>query len=303
MEIADGFKNERAIVTPYIIREIQASNLITKRMYVTHIGYYPCAKDHYRKRENGAPENILIYCQKGKGYIECNNEIYSLTDNQLFIIPSQQSHAYWADKKNPWGIYWMHFKGEDISLFQTILCKKIEILNEQNSRIHDRLNLFEEIYQNLEMGYSIENLEYISHALHYFLASIKYIPQYREVKNVKIDDIISRCILYMKDNLETKISIKDIADHVGYSGSHLNMLFTKKTSYSPIVYYNQLRIQRACSYLQFSDLKIKEIAFRLCFFDPFHFSKAFMKEMEITPKEYRKRYYLEVKLDRFTSKE
>jgi AraC-like DNA-binding protein len=37
-------------------------------------------------------------------------------------------------------------------------------------------------------------------------------------------------------------------------------------------------------------LKIKEIAFRLGYFDPFHFSKAFHAEMEITPAEYRKHY-------------
>jgi len=34
-------------------------------------------------------------------------------------------------------------------------------------------------------------------------------------------------------------------------------------------------------------MKIKEIAFRLGYSNPFHFSRAFKKEMEITPKEYR----------------
>jgi hypothetical protein len=33
---------------------------------MTHIGYYPDAKYHYRVREEGAPEHILIYCEKGK---------------------------------------------------------------------------------------------------------------------------------------------------------------------------------------------------------------------------------------------
>jgi AraC-like DNA-binding protein len=42
--------------------------------------------------------------------------------------------------------------------------------------------------------------------------------------------------------------------------------------------------------LQFSDLKIKEIAFRLQYYDPFHFSKSFRREMGITPKEYGTRY-------------
>lgn len=55
-------------------------------------------------------------------------------------------------------------------------------------------------------------------------------------------------------------------------------------------YHHQLKIQRACSYLQFSDLKIKEIAYRLGYFDPFHFSKSFKKETSLTPKEYRHKY-------------
>lgn len=94
----------------------------------------------------------------------------------------------------------------------------------------------------------------------------------------------------MKENLENKVCLEDIAKSVNYSGSHFSALFAERTSYSPMEYYNQLKIQRACSYLQFSDLKIKEIAFRLGYYDPFHFSKAFNKEMEITPREYRKRY-------------
>jgi transcriptional regulator GlxA family with amidase domain len=77
---------------------------------------------------------------------------------------------------------------------------------------------------------------------------------------------------------------------MNYSKSRFGALFYQKTSFSPMEYYNQLKIQRACSYLQFSDLKLKEIAFRLGFYDPFHFSKVFKQEMEISPKEYRKKY-------------
>jgi len=94
----------------------------------------------------------------------------------------------------------------------------------------------------------------------------------------------------MIDNLENKISLTDIATAFGYSETHLNALFIKRTSFSLIKYYNQLKMQKACNYLQFSDMKIKEIAFRLNYYDPFHFSKTFYKEMRITPKEYRKKY-------------
>jgi len=289
--VADGFKGEKAIVTPYNIRDLQSANPVTSQLYVTHIGYYPRAKNHYRQRVEGAPENILIYCENGKGWVECNGEKHYIAINQMFIIPENTPHTYGSDLREPWSIYWLHFKGNNVHLFNNIIGRIVTIGDSASSRQNDRFILFESMFQNLEMGYNTDNLEYISYCLMYFLASVRYLPQFREIKNVKEQDVIQKSILFMKDNLENRITLEDIANHVGYSPSHLITLFTQKTSFSPIEYYNQLRIQKACSYLQFSDLKIKEIAYRLGFYDPFHFSKSFRKVMEITPKEYRRRYY------------
>jgi AraC-like DNA-binding protein/quercetin dioxygenase-like cupin family protein len=289
-KIAEGFKGEKAIITPYNIRHFQAANSITKQLFITHIGYYPHAKYHYRERPEGCHENIFIYCEEGKGWVKHQEMVYPLTRNQAFITPAHDAHAYGADNADPWSIYWLHFRGENVSMFSSIIGQPIRLEESDKSRYNDRFQLFEEMYQNLEMGYSPENLEYVSFCLMHFLASLKYINQFREIKKAKETDVVQKSILFMKDNLENKITLDDIAGHAGYSISHFGAFFAQKTSYAPMEYYNQLKIQRACSYLQFSDMKIKEIAFRLGYYDPFHFSKAFRQEMEITPKEYRKRY-------------
>ena len=289
-KIADGFKGEKAIVTPINIQKFLMDNKITKQLYLTSIGYYPHAKHHYRERPEGCNENIFIYCEDGKGWVKYNETLFPLVRNQAFIIPACHAHAYGADLVDPWSIYWFHFCGDNISMFSTIMGQTIRVEESDKSRYNDRFQMFEEMYQNLEMGYSPENLEYVSFCLMHFLASLKYINQFREIKKAKHTDLIQKSILFMKDNLESKITLDDIARQAGYSASHFSTFFARKTSYSPIEYYKQLKIQRSCSYLQFSDLKIKEIAFRLGYFDPFHFSKAFKREMEITPKEYRKRY-------------
>lgn len=288
--IAEGFKGEKAIVTPYSTRRWQAANPITRGLYVTHIGYYPHAQFHYRKRMSGTNEHILILCSGGKGWVEYGGEKHVLSENMFFIIPARDAHVYGADLRDPWSIYWLHFQGENASMFDPIMRRPLLLEESDNNRHAARFELFENIYRNLEMGYSPENLEYISLCLGYFLASLKYVSQFRITNNVKIENVVEQSILYMKDNLENKTTLKDIADAVGYSASHLTALFIRKTTYSPIQYFNQLRIQRACSYLQFSELKIKEIAFKLCYYDPFHFSKAFIKEMGLTPREYRRRY-------------
>ncbi len=289
-KLADGFKGQKAILIPYNIRQIQSLNSITKQLYVTHIGYFPEAKHHYRERKYGAKEYIIIYCSQGEGWIFYNHEKFELKQHEVFIVESEMPHSYGASLTNPWSIYWVHFCGQDSNQFRSIFGKVIQLHESENSRISDRILLFEEMYQNLEMGYSTENLEYISYCLRYFLATLKYLNQYHEIKNAKEMDVIQKSILYMKNNLETKITLSGIASHTGYSNSHFGAMFFQRTSYTPMDYYNQLKIQRACSYLQFSDLKIKEIAFRLGYYDPFHFSKTFRYEMKMTPSEYRANY-------------
>jgi AraC-like DNA-binding protein len=289
-KLADGFKGEKAIVMPYSIRQYQVENEITKQLYITHIGYYPKAKYHFRERLTGAQEYVFIYCEDGEGWVDYQEEKHVLAKHHAFILPLGEGHAYGSSNTNPWSIYWFHFQGERVQMFEDIIGRLIYLQDSDSSRYGDRFRLFEEMYQNLDMGYSRENLEYVSFCLMHFLASIKYLRQYREINSIKEADVVQKSILYMKDNLENQIVLQNIADYAGYSTSRFTTLFTERTHYSPMDYYNHLKIQRACSLLQFSGLKIKEIAFRLGYCDPFHFSRAFKQKMEITPKEYRKKY-------------
>ena len=249
-KVAEGFKGEKAIVTPYNIRNLQRENNITKQLFVSHIGYYPHAENHFREREKGTNENVFIYCESGCGWVSYKGEKYILTKNQAFILPANEQHAYGADEVNPWSIYWLHFCGEGVAMFSSIIGKTISLEESDKSRYDDRFQLFEEMYQNLEMGYSPENLEYVSFCLMHFLASLKYINQFREIKKVRETDFVQKSISFMKENMENKITLEDIAQHVGYSASHFSALFSERTSYAPMEYYNQLKIQRACSFLQ-----------------------------------------------------
>ncbi len=286
----EGFNGEKAIITPYVIRDMQAGNAITKQLYVTHIGYYPQARHHFRERQRGTPENILIYCESGAGWITFAGERYDLRESQFFILPANEPHAYGADERNPWSIYWIHFLGDNVPMFASLMGKLNSLSLEKGEQSNSRIKLFDKIFDNLSMGYAYENLEYATFCLMYFLSSLKYIAQYEESIKTPSEDIIQRSIYFMRERVEKKITLKDIADAVGYSSTHLNALFVKGTSFSPMEYFNQLKIQRVCYYLQFSGLKIKEIAFKLGFYDPFHLSRAFVKEMQISPREYRKRY-------------
>ena len=64
----DGFDGEKMINIPESVwKKAITDNGILGQLYVTHIGYFPNAAYHYREWKKGCPDNILIYCLRGKG--------------------------------------------------------------------------------------------------------------------------------------------------------------------------------------------------------------------------------------------
>ena len=57
----------------------------------------------------------------------------------------------------------------------------------------------------------------------------------------------------------------------------------------PLDYFMQLRIQEACRWLDFTELKVLEVAEQVGLRDPYYFSRVFSKVMGMPPTEYRKR--------------
>lgn len=287
--IPSGFVGEMEIVIPGDIINLVRTWEITRRLYITHIGLYPNAKDHFREREKGAEQYVFIYCDKGKGIVTIEDETVTLNKNSFIILPPRKYHNYISDEKNPWTIYWLHFDGVDAYLFNSIIGVSVEISESYTSRILERLQIFAEMYRILEKGFDRYNLEYITFCLFHFLATLKYILAYRESKTMKNLDRVEMAKEYMKANIKEKLSLADIAKVIGYSVPHLIALFKKDTSLSPIDYFAKLKLEVSCTYLKDSDLKIKEIAFKLNYYDQFHFTKMFIKEYGITPSEYRNR--------------
>jgi AraC-like DNA-binding protein len=288
MKVEEGFKGQRSVILPqFIVDELQNDPLV-KALYLTDIGYYPKADQHYRVRREGCNQYILIYCVDGKGWFSVDGQRSEVQANQFLIIPKGVPHAYGSNEKEPWSIYWIHFSGELAVYFADQAEHPKSIVPSKISRIQERLQLFDELFQNLEMGYSLENLRYVNICLMHFLASFKYINQFRQIRLKPEPNVVDEVILFMRENLSKKLILTQIAAHCGLSASRLSWLFRQKTGRSPIDYLLHLRIQRACQWLDTSDLRVKEIAHRVGFEDAYYFSRVFKQIMTVSPVQYRK---------------
>lgn len=286
----EGFKGERAVTVPASIVQVLKTDFLGKDLHITHIGYYPQADLHYMERKTEeASQFVLIYCIDGEGWFEIDRRRELVTGHQFFILPKGKAHKYGSSRQQPWTIYWMHFDGEKASFFAQGFDKPTEISPNSNSRIQERIQLFEEIFNTLSKNLTMNNIYYSITSLFHFLGSMKFLGEYRDsIKLVsKNKDQVDELIHFMHENIEQQLTLDQLAKLSGLSVSHLSLLFQRKTSCSPLQYLKHLRMQKACQLLDYTDMKIIQISPKVGFSDALYFTRIFKKETGMSPKEYR----------------
>jgi len=285
----DGFEGEKIISLPESVwKHAIKENPVLSQLYITHIGYFPKAACHYRERRNGCTDNILIYCLRGKGWYIIKDRKYEMEANEFMLLPATKEYLrYGADADDPWTIYWVHFSGRDMTTFNQGFGiglfdgpQKV-FFNEKG------LHIWDTMYQNLEMGYSKENLANTNLCLYHFIATFLFPDKHFNEKKQDARDMINETILYMRKELDAKLTIQDMAQKNNLSISHFSSLFRKATGMSPMDYFIHLKLQKACLLLYNGDTKIKDIALSIGYEDPYYFSRLFKKYMNVSPDRFR----------------
>lgn len=288
MKRMDGFPGQLSYVLPKGALEKLKQNPLFEDLYITDIGYYPRALYHFRERTEGISQSILIYNVQGLGYVKIAGVEHELPPDYFIIIPQNISHSYYADKENPWSIYWIHLGGKKSKFISASFLEATPIERTGTSRINERLELFSEIFKCLERGFGMEILEYVNLCLPRLLATFTHVKQYRSINEPVSNDPVGLAINLMLENLNRKLTLNQLAQKVHLSVSYFTRMFLRRTGFAPIDYFNQLKIQKSCRLLTNKELSIADVAREVGFEDQFYFSRMFRKVMKQSPSEYRK---------------
>lgn len=284
----DGFAGQHMVYIPIEALKVAKSDPVISDLYLTHIGIFPSARGQYRNRPNGCDQFILFYCTHGSGWIKVDGIDHTLTANQLFIIEQNRPCSYGSSDQSPWTNYWIHFQGKHSRDYSPKLNTVINLSPSSNSRIGDRLKIFEEILQCVENSTTRKNIVYANVLLKQFLTSVTLLQQFRQFNEIDKDELFWKAKSILHSRINGQISLKDVAASCNCSISNLNKVFKRETNTSPINYFLGLKMQRACRLLAHSALRIKEIASSLGFEDPYYFSRLFTKYIGVSPRQYRK---------------
>ena len=261
---------------------------IQQLLYVTAIGYYPHAADHYVCRNTGIPSHILIHCISGSGWYRIGHTTYNVCEGEFFIIPAGCPHQYGSN--NAWCIYWVHVEGEKA---ETIINQLLQ--DDYTPKSEPQRDLSLELFRNLLLQlskyFTTASLSYLHYSIWHLLGIYALHENFSESganRHQGVQDVIS----YMKDHVAEHLTLQELAAYANLSVSRFSQLFKEQTGHSPVDFYIHLKIQRAGQLLTSTSLKIQDIATLCGWENPYYFSRSFSKLTGHSPRQYRKLYYI-----------
>lgn len=117
------------------------------------------------------------------------------------------------------------------------------------------------------------------------LSELLYVKRQRQKRKL-IDEIIR----YVEENLEKKITLKEVAAHFDFTPNYLGYLFKEEYGVPFSEYVNERKTVRVSELLSDPTLKIYEIAERMGYKNIIYFNRQFKQSMGMTPGEYRKKH-------------
>lgn len=95
---------------------------------------------------------------------------------------------------------------------------------------------------------------------------------------------LRQIITEMERNLEEPLPIPELCERVGLSQRQINRLFERYIGKTPVLYYRDIRLDRARGLVTQTDLQMAQIAAASGFTSQAHFSKAYRERFGIPPR-------------------
>lgn len=106
-------------------------------------------------------------------------------------------------------------------------------------------------------------------------------------REISAEQIVQKVMIYLRENYSEQIDFASVAEAHAISAPYLSRLFHEYAGISPSQYLTGYRMEQAKKLLRDSRLTIGEIAARVGYPDPFHFSKVFKNKVGVSPSQFR----------------
>lgn len=254
-----------------------------------HMGKETCKS--YHAFSGTRDEYIIHFIVSGHGFYSANGNTWPLGPGQMFLIYPGEPVVYCADKNTPWTYVWVGFNGVGINtILKNCGFSKSRLILPAPA-FDEYIGCFDDFFEHISLSFSdrlyresvlLKLIAILSN--HHTQLMLDSNPGKNNYGN---NEYVNLAIDYINEMYKQNISVTDIADKIGITRSHLNLVFQKELNISVQGFLIDFRMHKAANLLVNTTMTVKEISNQVGYHDQLVFSKAFKKKFGMSPKNYR----------------
>lgn len=279
----EGFPGQRLVIVPPAIVVDASRQPVTRDLCVTHIGAFSAAGGHHVERPHGTSQHILIACLSGKGHCRMNGREWPVRPGDLLFLPPREAHAYGADPRSPWTIFWVHFRGVRAADHLECLGVSKECPVVSVGDAWEMLEAFEDAFRHVKHGFGQAAMIGLATAFVRLLGLVRVHQRSSGFRSHRAEGRLLGILGLLRESPERPWTLEEMAREAGLSVPHFTELCRRQTGMPPLAYLISLRLQRAMNLLQQGRHNVAEAARAVGYEDPFYFSRLFRKHLGLPP--------------------
>ena len=226
----------------------------------------------------------LIYMVKGKSVATLDNRTYMLKEGDCFLAFPNQIHFYHDQEAVE--AYLIIFSSELFKELRNVFQNKMP--TNPVFRIGESANsmcqIFEKICSKLQSGNSFDEVV-AKGCLMTFLGEAFAVITLED--NRGDEDTTKRILAYCLENYTRPITLEMLAKELYLNKYYISHVFHERMQMSFKEFVNKLRVEHSCGLLE-KGCSIIDIAYASGFSSVRTYNRAFLKYMEMSPREYMK---------------
>ena len=252
-----------------------------------------------------AGRHELAYVVSGEALIRTPDQVFQMKVGDLLLVePGVDHHETPATPPVPYVLCWFSLEQSYAIVMHTSYTPNSEvILGGPSLQLHGRTDV-----QSIAMAVGAEltnqshGWQLAARALLHYLSCI-LVRRIRAGQDSRLGssesptiahdpaawEVVQDALAHCRASFHRRLRVEDVARAVGYSSSRLSHLFSAYLGQSVADHVRSLRMARARDLLESTDLTVSEVARRVGYGDPAHFSRAFKRSERVSPNAYRER--------------
>jgi len=241
----------------------------------------------------------LVYIVEGTG-IQCiNKNNWTYSAEKLFLLMPQDCHSFKVEKSTKF--FFIRFNEVYIKDQNKELIKKLEFIFQNHNRLPGCIlknkadkplvkSLIEALIREYinQYPYQRELTQQIVNTLLTIVARNISLSAPEIQRNAEAKDLSMLSYIHQNIYSPELLKAEEMAANFNISPTYVSEYFKKLTGESMQQYITNYKLKLVETRLQYSDMRMNEIAFELNFTDESHLNRIFKKYKGVSPSEFRK---------------